>query len=643
MPKAAGHVGTHNSDADSDNVVSRSLERIQARIHRDLTHVERAVSTLFDRELEPTEILESLELCDALGVKFGMLGFGVSAELMRRTAVAFDDEQLGMSSAIAMATMLEDARSSMVTTIEDARSLGATGPALTVVGRESETLDDLIWVASSQGMPVQHIVEGVPSGDQDAAAIVLVADHPDLEGARGLVRGLRDRFPSQPLLVLTPPGTLGDREPIVDLVTTIMPRSLPPSEVVMECRRAVVRASHPVSVSVLGQQADWVARELCRMGIIARSETSDEDLLISLQTGESRGALLLPNPDGTSADSIVRAIRTDRSLRPSVVMVVSLRSDAAARHQLLRDGADGVFGADAELDDVVVALKSELRRRGDLEPVTDPDARHGAIPWANAAVLVERLLTISFRRNVSMGLAVIRLPASAGPDDLDEQIAREFRRDDVIARKGKDSLIIALQGVGRRTLLKRVTDIHQKYSLDEMGVRSAGAEFPSDGRSVNELIERASATLDAVTIEGGPLVVGADWRPDTDEAADVLIVDPDETLGSVLVPLLGRNGLRATHEMDSLNALDLLTGHDRKPLPSIVLLELDLYGIDGLQFLRQVRDAGALERTTVIILSARTGESDLRQAFELGAEDVVTKPFSSPLLLHRISRAMERK
>jgi len=642
VPKAAGHVGTLNSDPDENEVTDKALARIQARIDRDLTRVERAVSTLFDRELEPTETLEALELCDALGVRFGTLGFGVSAELIRRVGVVLDGDGLGISAGVEMASMLEDARIAMASTIQDARSISLTGPALTVVGKESDVLDDLLWVAAAQGMPVNHIVEGVVPGDQDAAALVLVADHPDLAHVRPLLRGLRERYPVEPIIVLTPPGSLTERESVVDLVTTIMPRDLAPAEVVLECRRAAIRASYKRSVSVLGEEAEWVAAELDRRGLSAKAEDGDEDLLMSLQSGTSRAALLLPQTDGLASASLLRAIRSDRTLRPAVVCVVAERGDQAARHQIQRDGADFVFTTDADLDEVVVSLKAALQRRADLEAVVDAEGKHGAVPWANAAVLIERLLTSSFRRNASMGVGVLGLRVGVGPNDLDEQIAREFRRDDVVARYSEDQLVLAVQGVGKRTLLKRINDIHQKYRLTELGVRSAGVEFPVDGRSVAELLQRAEVALTRSETGGGPAVVGADWVPDAARAADVLIVDPDETLGAVLVPLLERKGLRADHEVDALDALDLLTGRAKLPLPALVLLELDLIGVDGLSFLRQIRDAGTLGRLRIVILSARTAESDLRQAFELGAEDFVSKPFSTPLLLHRIQRSLDR-
>jgi CheY-like chemotaxis protein len=188
----------------------------------------------------------------------------------------------------------------------------------------------------------------------------------------------------------------------------------------------------------------------------------------------------------------------------------------------------------------------------------------------------------------------------------------------------------------------RLGDLQHKYGLAERNCRAIGLEFPIDGRSLGELVEEARASLDRIVDEGGPWLAGADWRPWAAEAPDVMLVDPDHALGVVVGDALNRRGIKVHHEIDALIALDDLVGRSGKPLPRVVLMELDQRGIDGMAFLRQLRDAGTLHRTKVVVLSARASESDLRMAFELGAADFVGKPFSTPLLVHRLSRVLER-
>ncbi len=649
MPNVAGHIGPHHPETNEDPAgqasdfasVERALERIQTRVEAKFTRLERLIVTVFDRPLEPTEVIEALELCDGLGTKLGMLGFGVSAELLRRTATQLDQDDLGLPACMAMSSMLEDARIAMTAVIEESRVMSRNGSTLAVVGDESETLDDIMWVAASRGLRITRVVEGMETGRQDAAAIVLAAGHPDLSRVRPLVRGLRERYPLQPFVLLTPPGEISDRLSVVDLVTTVMPLAARPTAVIDEVRGTLARAAHELSVIVLGEQADWVAGEMAHRGLAARSASGAEDVLSALRSGTARSVLLLPGQIDPNPNEMLRTIRTDRSLRSSIVGIVGETMEL--RDPALRDGADAFFSAQTDLDDVAVTLKMRLRRRAEIEPLADPDVHQQSIPWANASVLIERMLTSAFRQSTPMGLALLRIPREVAGPNLDDQIAREFRQDDVIARRDDQSLVLALQGVGRRTIRKRLEDVHDKFGLTDLGVRSVGAEFPVDGRSLNELLAQNQIAVDRIQSEGGPAVAGADWQPEVSQAADVFLVDPDATLAAVLVPTLERRGLRVHYAQDSIDALDHLTGHAGKPLPAVVLLELDLQGFDGLHFLRQMREAGTLARVRVIVLTARIAENDLLQAFDLGADDYVTKPFSTPLLMHRLDRALKRR
>ncbi|MEZ5226184.1 MAG: response regulator [Acidimicrobiales bacterium] len=76
-------------------------------------------------------------------------------------------------------------------------------------------------------------------------------------------------------------------------------------------------------------------------------------------------------------------------------------------------------------------------------------------------------------------------------------------------------------------------------------------------------------------------------------------------------------------------------------LPKVVLLEFDLLAIDGLTILRRLQKQAALRRFDVVMLSARTRENDIREAYDLGAVDVIQKPFSPGILVRRLLRIMD--
>ena len=118
----------------------------------------------------------------------------------------------------------------------------------------------------------------------------------------------------------------------------------------------------------------------------------------------------------------------------------------------------------------------------------------------------------------------------------------------------------------------------------------------------------------------------------------LLLVEDDESLGSVLLDALEREGYRATWERDGRAALKhALTG-----LYDLLVLDLMLPGMDGYEICRRVRAAGI--DVPILMLTARAREEDRVRGLDLGADDYVVKPFSLKELLARVrARLRARK
>ncbi|MGV3724438.1 MAG: response regulator transcription factor [Actinomycetota bacterium] len=115
----------------------------------------------------------------------------------------------------------------------------------------------------------------------------------------------------------------------------------------------------------------------------------------------------------------------------------------------------------------------------------------------------------------------------------------------------------------------------------------------------------------------------------------VLLVDDELVLRTSLCFTLQQHGFRVTTAPDGNTALRLL-GVD---CPDLMVLDLMLPGIDGLEVCRRLRRVSDLP---VIMLTARGQEEDKIQGLKLGADDYVTKPFSSRELIARIESVLRR-
>jgi DNA-binding response OmpR family regulator len=115
----------------------------------------------------------------------------------------------------------------------------------------------------------------------------------------------------------------------------------------------------------------------------------------------------------------------------------------------------------------------------------------------------------------------------------------------------------------------------------------------------------------------------------------VLLVDDELVLRTSLTFTLQQHGYRVTTAADGHAALQLLG----KDCPDLMVLDLMLPGIDGLEVCRRLRRVSDLP---VIMLTARGQEEDKIQGLKLGADDYVTKPFSSRELIARIESVLRR-
>jgi two-component system, OmpR family, response regulator MtrA len=116
----------------------------------------------------------------------------------------------------------------------------------------------------------------------------------------------------------------------------------------------------------------------------------------------------------------------------------------------------------------------------------------------------------------------------------------------------------------------------------------------------------------------------------------ILIVEDDGTLASALRYYFERHGYTCLLATDGRTALDLV---DRER-PALLLLDISLPGIDGLEVCRRVRAGSDLP---IILLTARTEEQDRQAGLVAGADDYVTKPVRMADLLVRIERASRKR
>jgi two-component system phosphate regulon response regulator PhoB len=119
----------------------------------------------------------------------------------------------------------------------------------------------------------------------------------------------------------------------------------------------------------------------------------------------------------------------------------------------------------------------------------------------------------------------------------------------------------------------------------------------------------------------------------------ILVVEDDRAISEILVYNLDKAGYEVTLAIDGRDGVN----QAQLKLPDIVLLDVMLPIIDGVEVCRRLRSKPETATAIIIMLTAKTEEADQLIGFSVGADDYVTKPFSVRVLMERIKALQRRK
>ena len=118
----------------------------------------------------------------------------------------------------------------------------------------------------------------------------------------------------------------------------------------------------------------------------------------------------------------------------------------------------------------------------------------------------------------------------------------------------------------------------------------------------------------------------------------IIVVEDDEDILELISYNLGREGYQVTKVLSGEKALQLV--HTRQP--DLIVLDLMLPGIDGLQVCKRLKADPRTQRIPVVMVTARGEETDVVTGLELGADDYIPKPFRPKELVARVRAVLRR-
>jgi len=217
----------------------------------------------------------------------------------------------------------------------------------------------------------------------------------------------------------------------------------------------------------------------------------------------------------------------------------------------------------------------------------------------------------------------------------------------------ESGLAHVLRGESSLDELMRVVDVPLEEGAEQVLKAVTPAGEPAGRTSGQGLASGALAQAAAEVAEAArdnPAVFGAGSFELLDGLAaappkvarlrrKVLLVDDEDALRRVMRDLLEREGYVVAEARDGVQALDQV---DRTG-PDVIVLDLNLPGLDGYSVLSHLRSRPATADIPVVVLTAKGDEDNEVRVFELGADDFLTKPFRARALSARLDAVLGRR
>jgi DNA-binding response OmpR family regulator len=121
-----------------------------------------------------------------------------------------------------------------------------------------------------------------------------------------------------------------------------------------------------------------------------------------------------------------------------------------------------------------------------------------------------------------------------------------------------------------------------------------------------------------------------------DDMQKVLVVDDDPNVFELVQLYVSADDVEVLQALDAYAGLDLAM----RQQPDVIVLDVMMPGMDGLEMCRVLRDTSPVAKTPVIILSAKVKPEDIHAGYNAGADEYVTKPFEPEELAQRIQEMM---
>jgi DNA-binding response OmpR family regulator len=373
------------------------------------------------------------------------------------------------------------------------------------------------------------------------------------------------------------------------------------------------------------------------------------DLVVGTARAERPALILLdiamPRLDGYSA---CRLLKADPELAGIPVIFMTTGANLDDRLAGLTLGADEFLSKPIDMRELVLRIGLLIdRTQPRAAPIVPAPSASSELTFDGFVAAAKAELGRS-----PAALAIVRLPA-ARHDQGSRLLAQELRGRDVIGAYGPTRLLVLMPQMTAAAARDRLEPLIDRLNAQGDGTCAgvsatsgspAGALDSAAGapRTVEALIGEADEALAEARYLGHRIAI---WtaRPERPERRDaraaartVVVAEDDPDVTRIVDAQLRGAGYKTTLAFDGKEALAAVQAHP----PDVLILDLMMPKLNGFDVLTRIRE-GPEPWPRTIVLSGRGREQDVMRAFELGADDYMTKPFNPRELMARIARLLK--
>jgi DNA-binding response OmpR family regulator len=359
------------------------------------------------------------------------------------------------------------------------------------------------------------------------------------------------------------------------------------------------------------------------------------DLVVQTAQAEKPALIVLdiamPGLDGYS---VCRLLKADPELADIPVIFITTGANLDDKLAGLMLGADEFLSKPIDMRELVLRIQLLLKRSAAQEPPAGDD------PCASRELTYEAFLAVAGEElaRAPAALAMVRLPAGRHKEAA-LLLTEEIRGRDSIGAHGPGHTLIVMPEMTSLAARERLEAIVERLAAHGVAGVCAGVSAAHAGATnAVTLIAEADEALAEARYLGEPVAIWRERasRPATVRALRTVVVaedDPDVT--RILDAQVRGAGFKAILAFDGEQAIAAVRAHT----PDVLVLDLMMPKLSGFDVLAQIREHPA-PWPRIIVLSGRGREQDVVRAFELGADDYMTKPFNAQELMARIARLL---